>query len=250
MKKGIARLGLICSFNLFTSPVLASNVSDLLISEVMSNPSALPDSAGEWFELYNPTGHEINLRGIDLGDDGSNRHRFASDLLILPQQYLTLARGSAPGFAPDYVYNNFILSNSSDEIVFRNALIELLRLDYGPGFSAAGRSRELRRLPIETGSYDLTLAALTYGTGDIGTPGTAGSVSFALPAAVPVPAAIWLFISGLLAVLLPRATNVIPMRRTAAFFNVIPAQAGTSKIPVASNTRLPAMFVSNKSLQS
>jgi hypothetical protein len=248
MKKGIARLGLICSFNLFTSPVLASpvlasSVSDLLISEVMSNPAALPDSAGEWFELYNPTDLEVNLRGIDLGDDGSNRHRFDSDLLILPQQYLTLARGSAPGFVPDYVYANFTLSNSSDEIVFRDALIELLRLDYGPGFSAAGRSRELRHLPLETGSYELTLAALTYGSGDIGTPGIAGSVSFARPAAVPVPAAIWLFISGLLVVLTPRAVNVIPIRRTAA-------QAGTLQIAVASNTRLPAMFDSNRCLQS
>jgi hypothetical protein len=143
------------------------------------------------------------------------------------------------------------LSNSSDEIVFRNALIELLRLDYGPGFSAAGRSRELQRLPIETGSYDLTLAALTYGTGDIGTPGTAGSVSFAPPAAVPVPAAIWLFISGLLAILI----KVVPMRRTAALFQVIPirrtaAQAGTLQIPGASNTRRPAMFASNRGLQS
>jgi hypothetical protein len=248
MKKGIARLGLICSFNLFTSPVLASpvlanSVSNLLISEVMSNPAALPDSAGEWFELYNPTDGEINLRGIDLGDDGSNRHRFDSDLLILPRQYLTLARGSAPGFVPDYVYANFTLSNSSDEIVFRDALIELLRLDYGPGFSAAGRSRELRHLPLETGSYELTLVALTYGSGDIGTPGIAGSVSFARPAAVPVPTAIWLFISGLLVVLAPRAVNVIPIRRTAA-------QAGTLQIAVASNTRLPAMFDSNRCLQS
>lgn len=242
MKKGIARLGLICLSSLFTSPAIAIGVSDLLISEVMPNPAALSDLAGEWFELYNPTDHEINLRGIDLGDDGSNRHRFESDLLILPQQYLTLARGSAPGFVPDYVYDNFTLSNSSDEIVFRDALIELIRLEYGPGFSAAGRSRELRRLPIRSASYDLTLETLTYDTGDIGTPGTAGSVSFAPPAAVPVPAAIWLFFSGLLAVLLPRSIKVIPMRRTAAHARIL-------KIPAACFIRLSAKFASNRSLQ-
>jgi len=232
MKKGIARLGLIWSFGLFTTHALANSISDLLISEVMPNPAALSDTAGEWFELYNPTGDQINLRGIDLGDDGRDWHHFDSDLLIPPQHYVTLARGSTPGFVPDYVYDSFTLSNISDEIVFRDVLGEMLRLDYGSGFSAAGRSRELRQLPMVAGNYDLTLATLTYGLGDIGTPGAAGSAPLA-PSAVPVPAAIWLFISGLLGI-----------------FTFIPARAGGSKTPVASIPRPLTIPVSNRNLQS
>ena len=129
MKKGIARLGLICAFTLFTQPVFSASVSDLLISEIMANPAAISDSQGEWFELFNPTDEQINLLGIDLGDDGSRRHQFDSDLLILPGEFLTLARSAAPGFIPDYVYSNFTLSNSSDQIVLRAGLVELLRAE-------------------------------------------------------------------------------------------------------------------------
>ena len=29
--------------------------ANVVINEIMQNPSAVNDSAGEWFELYNPT---------------------------------------------------------------------------------------------------------------------------------------------------------------------------------------------------
>jgi hypothetical protein len=201
MKKGIARLGLICSLSVSTQPGLTAAVSDLLISEVMADPVALSDGQGEWFELFNPTDEQINLLGIDLGDDGSSRHRFDSDLLILPGEFLTLARSADPGFTPDYIYSNFSLSNGSDEIVLRDGLTELLRLDYGPGFSAPGRSRELQQLPMMASNYSLTLASLSYGAGDIGTPGSGGTGFLQTVSAVPLPAAAWLFASGLLAML-------------------------------------------------
>jgi hypothetical protein len=203
--KGIAHLGLIGSLSLFTGSSHAMTVSDLLVSEVMINPAALSDTRGEWFELYNPTTEEINLREITIGDDGSDRHQIESDLLILPGEYLTLARYTDPGFVPDYVYDDFTLSNSGDEIIFSDGIAELLRLEYGSDFNAAGRSRELVGLPMIASNYDLTLASLSYGPGDIGTPGTAGSFNFTpsstvpLPSAVPIPATAWLFMSGLLA---------------------------------------------------
>ncbi len=201
LAKGIAHFGLICSLSLTTGFSHAMMVSDLLISEIMVNPAALSDARGEWFELYNPTHGEINLREITLGDDGSDRHRIESDLLILPGEYLTLARYFDPGFVPDYVYDDFILSNSGDEIVFSDGISELLRLEYGSNFDAAGRSRELGGLPMIASNYDLTLASLNYGLGDIGTPGEAGSLRLAV-STVPLPATAWLFISGVLALLI------------------------------------------------
>jgi hypothetical protein len=229
MKKGIARLGLICSLTVFTQPGFAATVSDLLITEVMVNPAALSDSQGEWFELFNPTDEQINLLGIDLGDDGSNRHRFDSDLLILPGEFLTLARGADPGFTPDYVYANFTLSNGSDEIVLREGLVELLRLDYGPGFGVAGRSRELQQLPMMASNYALTLASLGYGAGDIGTPGSGAAGLPPTVSSVPLPAAVWLFVSGLLAVL-----STARQRRTFAL-------ALTDGSPIAISAPLPAV---------
>ena len=115
--KGFARLGAVCLTLMLSAPLRAAPVGDLIISEIMINPAAVPDTRGEWFELFNPTGDPINLRGIDIGDDGSNRHRIESDLLILPRHYLTLARnGDAAangGFTADYVYSDFTLANSA-----------------------------------------------------------------------------------------------------------------------------------------
>jgi hypothetical protein len=229
MKQASARLGIICSISLFTLPCFAMSVSDLLISEIMANPAAISDARGEWFELYNPTIEPINLRGIDLGDDGRDRHRFDSDLLIMPSEFMTLARSNDPGFVPDYVYDDFTLANSSDEVIFRDGLLELLRLDYGSGFVVAGVSRELEQLPMMASNYGLTMASLGYGAGDIGTPGTAGGMLFA-PSAVPVPAAAWLFISGLLAIFSP--TAIRKARGISAWpILKVAARGGVSKCP-------------------
>ena len=200
MAKGIAHFGILFLLIVYTGQGSAMLVSELLISEVMANPVALPDARGEWFELYNPTDQEINLRDITIGDDDRDRHKIETDLLIMPSEYLTLARSVDPGFVPDYVYNNFTLGNGADEIVFGNGITELLRLDYGAGFVEAGRSSELFRLPMLASNYGPTLTSHTFGPGDIGTPGLAGS-AIAGVYTVPLPAMIWLFPSGFLAML-------------------------------------------------
>ena len=194
---GIARLGLIYSSLLFPSQSPAMMVGDLLISEVMVNPSAVSDARGEWFELYNPTNEIINLIGITLRDDGTNSHSFDSDLLVLPDQYLTLARSNMPGFVPDYVYNNFTLSNSADEIIFSEGAVDLIRLDYANGFGVAGQSRELVQLPMEIDHYSLTPVSIVNSYSEIGTPGSAGSMSTRV-STVPLPASASLFLGGLI----------------------------------------------------
>jgi hypothetical protein len=195
-----ARLGILLSALSLAPCAPAATVGDLLISEIMANPAAVSDSRGEWFELYNPSDEPVNLHGITLGDDGGDAHRIESDLLIMPRHFLVLARnGDATlngGFAADYVYRDFTLGNTADEIVLRDGALEWLRFGYGAGFVAAGRSSELAGLPMTLANYALTPDSLAYGLGDIGTPGLAGSFSFT-PAAVPLPAAAWLFAGGI-----------------------------------------------------
>jgi len=202
MAKGFARFGLLLVLLFAHQAANAVSVGSLLISEIMANPAAVGDSAGEWFELYNPTGETINLRDVTIHDDGSDRHRIETDLLILPGHFLTLARNGDPalngGFAADYVYRDFRLGNSADEIVLRDGTMEWLRLDYGPGFAVAGRSRELNGIAMTLANYLLSPESRIYGLGDTGSPGSAGGLVPA-PSAVPLPAAAWLFASGLLA---------------------------------------------------
>jgi|GEM_PF-788585 len=229
--KGIAHFGLPLLLSLCIYPAHAVTISDLLISEVMANPAALSDARGEWFELYNPTNQVINLHEVTIGDDGSDRHRIESDLLVLPGEYLTLARYIDPGFTPDYVYDGFTLGNSGDEIVVSDGIEELLRLDYGSDFDAAGRSRELAGMPMIVSNYDLTLESFRYGLGDIGTPGAASSASLdlssePLPAAVPVPPTAWLFVSGLLALFsLTSASSSATPQQTRSLFRACLGQS-------------------------
>jgi hypothetical protein len=231
MAKEIARLGIILTSLLITTNAAAVTVADLLISEIMVNPGAVSDTRGEWFELYNPTTEEINLNSITIGDDGGDSHKIETDLLILPGHFLTLARnGDAAlngGLNADYVYDDFTLSNSGDEILLHDGPLELLRLEYGSDFDSVGQSRELVGLPMIEANYGLTLASLTYGIGDLGTPGAPGSASLA-PSAVPLPAAAWLFITAIIGIFkfIPANPTVIPANLT-----VIPAQAGISRSP-------------------
>ena len=195
MIKRLAHLGLLV-FTFFTWPANAVGISDLLISEIMANPAALSDSEGEWFELYNPTNRNIILQDSWLGDDGNDLHRFDTDLLILPGEYLTLARGSRPGFDPGYVYSNFTLANGGDEILLGDTSGELLRFTYAAGFVPNGQSMELFAPGLGVSGYRPTPEDRRFAAGDIGTPGAPGS--FNLPsAAVPEPSALWLVVAGL-----------------------------------------------------
>lgn len=188
---------------LFAVESRAASVANLLITEVMANPQLASDTNGEWFELFNPTADLIDLQGLTLSDDGANQHVISASesLTIAPGQYFVLGRnGDASlngGLTIDYVYSNFTLANTADQIIFSDGIAELLRLDYSSNFATAGRSMELLSLPMDEAHYGLTPMEMIYGGSDIGTPGSAGSVNFA-PSAVPVPAAIWLFGSGLL----------------------------------------------------
>jgi len=178
---------------------------DLVISEVMANPSAVSDFNGEWFELHNLSGNSLDLNGITMSDDDTDLHvvDFGGPLIINPNDYLVFGRSGNTslngGYAADYVYSGFTLSNGSDEIIFSAGGVEIIRLEYTFGFAAAGVSMELSgTVGLPLGGVDYALSVTPYGDGDFGTPGVAGESSWVLAAKpVPVPAAIWLLGSGL-----------------------------------------------------
>ncbi|MFT6373253.1 MAG: hypothetical protein ACJAZT_002012 [Gammaproteobacteria bacterium] len=186
----------------FMPTAQAALISDLFISEVMVNPSEVSDSNGEWFELFNPTTESVDLNQTFIQDDGSNSHQIShiGPLLILPNQYFVLARNGNTltngGFIADYVYSNFTLGNSGDEIILSDGVSELLRLDYGSGFSSAGISTELVSTSATGSNYALTPVSFVYGEGDVGTPGSSGSMQFSA-SSIPEPSTVLLFMVGL-----------------------------------------------------
>ena len=44
---------------------------EIVINEIMQNPSAVSDSNGEWFELHNPTAGAVDIDGWTVMDNGS-----------------------------------------------------------------------------------------------------------------------------------------------------------------------------------
>jgi hypothetical protein len=176
---------------------------ELIISEVMANPAAVSDTSGEWFELYNPTDSSINLSGLNFYDSGSNNHTINEPLFIEASSYLVLGRnndtGANGGLVVDYVYSNFTLGNSSDDIFIDFMGVQLAALSYDNDgiFGIAGISAEW----LGSG-YGLTPGSFSYGAGDIGTPGSQGSYDIPPTAAVPIPASGWLLASGLCSLLI------------------------------------------------
>ena len=52
-----------------------AEAGDVVINEILQNPAAVADTAGEWFEVYNAASHAIDLNGWTIADAGTDRHR-------------------------------------------------------------------------------------------------------------------------------------------------------------------------------
>jgi hypothetical protein len=165
----------------------------LIINEIMQNPEAVGDTAGEWFELYNTTASAIDIDGWTISDDGSNSHVInnGGPLPVPAGGYFVLGNNGDSvtngGLTVDYVYSSFSLGNTDDEIVLTDtSAVEIDRVNYdgGPNFpNPAGASMALLFSALSGDPMtdnDLganwEAATIPYGAGDFGTPGSANIV--------------------------------------------------------------------------
>ena len=79
--------------------VQAANPGEVVINEIIQNPAAVSDANGEWFELFNPTGSDIDINGWTIRDDGIDTHVInnGGPLLILAGGYLVLGTNTDTG---------------------------------------------------------------------------------------------------------------------------------------------------------
>jgi hypothetical protein len=157
----------------------------VVINEIMNNPSAVADSAGEWFELYNPTGFDIDVNGWTIADLDFNSHVIANGgpLLVPAGGYLVLANNADPGsnggVTVDYTYPaDFFLSNSADELVLLDpggAEMDRVEYDGGPAFpDPTGASMALADAALDNNvGANWCTSSTPFGAGDLGTPGAA-----------------------------------------------------------------------------
>lgn len=97
---------------------------DLVVTEVMVQPYAANDPNGEWIEVYNPTGVDINLNGLVLEDDGTDSYTIAKDIIAFKDEVVLLAayfkyskNGGLPTVDGTYTRNLFRQDNGADEVV-------------------------------------------------------------------------------------------------------------------------------------
>jgi len=165
-----------------TEGVLKSG--DLLITEIMYDPTALSDAAGEWFEIYNTTDQTLNLLNLVIVKNGTDRHIIGESVTVSPGSYLVLARteNAVPG--DPYVYGTGISLNNTGAILsISNYGTDgtdgsvICSVDYGGQDFPSGTGASIGLNP---GSLNITgeatgtswcVATSVYNTGDNGTPG-------------------------------------------------------------------------------
>lgn len=161
---------------------VSPNSGSIIITEILQDPSGVTDANGEYFEVYNTTASDIDLKGWIISDGGSNSHTIASSVIVHNDGYAVLARNADilanGGFTASYDYSGITLGNGTDAIILTSGVTEIDRVAYDavnfPYF--AGKSMELHLYKYDAVSNNngsnWGSAISTYGSGDFGTPGS------------------------------------------------------------------------------
>ena len=161
--------------------------SDLVITEIMYDPAdGVQDDKGEWLEIYNATGDDIDINGFRLADDGGNMHIIqnggplmvaAGDYFVFGMNFYESENG---GVEIDYLlpYAIFQLDNTADEVILMDKYgVELDRAEYAEGQGwpvASGASLSLIHPNLDNNAGgNWALATTAWGdTANLGTPGS------------------------------------------------------------------------------
>jgi len=77
----------------------APDAVTLQITQLMIDPTDVPDRDGEWVELHNPSPLPANLTGVEIAVNGGSRC-VLSDVTLPAFGYLVIARKGAPDRLP------------------------------------------------------------------------------------------------------------------------------------------------------
>jgi hypothetical protein len=155
---------------------------DLVVTEVMTNPAAVSDANGEWFEVVNRAPMAVDLDGLELSDLDTNHFVVAGPLVVGPGGRVVFGASDDPavngGAAVDYRWSGFSLANGEDEIVITAAGLEIDAVAWDDGATFPDPDGAAMQLdPSAENAVDnddggaWCTAVLVFGEGDLGTPG-------------------------------------------------------------------------------
>lgn len=189
----VARSTVVDLSNVQQGPLALAAAGDLVICEIMKDPSFVTDSAGEWFEIRNRSMQTINLNGWRIADASGNGHTInsANGVIVAPRAYFILGINADPatngGVVIGYKYpSSLSLSNASDEIRLSDptgVLVDLVSYDDGIFWpDDAGKSISLNRAMIDSTLNDdgvnwcSALSLMSGSNTDLATPRLANNV--------------------------------------------------------------------------
>jgi hypothetical protein len=156
---------------------------DLVLTEALLDPSAVADTVGEWFEVYNPGATPIDLAGLVVRDHGTDQFLVGA-LTVEAGGYVVIGASTDVavngGAAVDHAWSSFVLGNGADELVLEagGVVVDEIVWDGGPVWpSTGGRAMSLTPTATSAVANDAggawCAASTVYGAGDRGTPGAA-----------------------------------------------------------------------------
>lgn len=158
-----------CSSGTNGSKPRAPRKGELVIHELMIDPSAVLDADGEWVELYNDTNDVLDLAYHRLADNNKDdsviKSVYPGSLEVKPGDYLVICAND------DYFDNGgadchgsityetwgggFAMSNMGDEVVLLSPSgMEIDSVSYGTNFAIAGVAMGLADDAISTSEND------------------------------------------------------------------------------------------------
>jgi len=159
----------------FTASVYAGQV---VINEVMADPSAVLDADGEWFEVHNRGSAAVSIQGWTIAGNNDSPHAIVGAVTIPSRGFVVLARnGSAlvnGGVAAAYAYGAMNLANTSDWVALRDGGGASVDSVSWSTAMPAGSSRgvtdpDADNLDARGSGWHTSVAS--YGSGDDGSPG-------------------------------------------------------------------------------
>ncbi|MBW3571896.1 MAG: lamin tail domain-containing protein [Gemmatimonadetes bacterium] len=178
---GTAQIRATASNGVFAEAALTVStaaVAKLLINELMPNPSAVTDDAGEWVEVHNWGNASADLKGYVIASNNDAGHTIASSVIVPADGYVVLARngnsGQNGGVLAHYAYGTAVtLANSADWVALRapsGATVDSVAWSSVPTGASRGVA-DPAAANTDMGGSNWTTQTSLYGSGDKGTPG-------------------------------------------------------------------------------
>jgi hypothetical protein len=158
---------------------------DLLITEIMYDPTSLSDATGEWFEIYNTTDHPVNLHNLVIKKNETDQHVITGSVILAPKSFQVLSRTADAVAGNCYVYGTGIsLNNTGAILTVSNYGTDgsdgsvIFSVDYGgqdfPAASGASICLDPGSLNVNdaTAGTSWCVSTSVYSSGDLGTPGS------------------------------------------------------------------------------